>query len=555
MDRTLSLIFLMGYLLREITSQGTLQWTSTFPTGYQLLSGDNIRMPLDGYVNLPGASFQTATAATTAMQIQSRLSLQQTVDLQESSMQNCNLAISYNDMFYMVCDNYYFYIIRYTVPFVKNSLSVRMYPMDASGIGIGQGTQSCTQIRICTITGYAYVLCRKITDANEDVVLYRTPNGYSYTGTATGNMYYKGCQNTGWVKGDLRLGYANSYNSLQYTAAIYSATIPVGQPPLTALNILLCRGDFTVINSWSNQVLKYNLKTVVSDPFLIGMIKSIAIYQGEAHAVFVSNENPPGNYSIALLPLYISAYASAIFREPNFITTYYNYSTTMNTHKILMNPVIGSYINSGMYLVDSSKLYYNTILARRDYVPYFYTISKIGNITYRLDCGLDSMTGTQEVVPYMMFPNDNNPSTSNSRITVVYRYLSNNTLYDYAFVISNTFDFICARPSGFGEGYAQHGFIHGYPPNSFYSSITNSIMSMYDINTLSYLRMKAEAVTGRYSIPVSASIGSKNQVSPQLFSYDVFARLADITGTSLPTTTVTTYPGYKLLLPFTAASF
>jgi hypothetical protein len=140
MDRTLSLIFLMGYLLREITSQGTLQWTSTFPTGYQLLSGDTIRIPLDGYVNLPGASFQTATAATTAMQILGRLSLQQTVDMQETTMQNCNLALGYNDMVYMVCDNYYFYIIRYAVPFVKNALSVRMYPMDASGIGIGQGT-------------------------------------------------------------------------------------------------------------------------------------------------------------------------------------------------------------------------------------------------------------------------------------------------------------------------------------------------------------------------------------------------------------------------------
>jgi hypothetical protein len=399
------------------------------------------------------------------------------------------------------------------------------------------------------------VLCRKITDANEDVVLYRTPNGYSYTGTATGSMYYKGCQNTGWVKGDLRLGYANSYYSPQYTAVIYSATIPLGQPPLTALNMLLCRGDFTTSTGWSNAVTKYNLQTLVNDPFLIGTIRTIAIYQGEDHIVFVSNENPPGNYSIALVPLYISAYAYSMSRQSNFITTYYNYSTTMNTHKTLMIPTIGSYINSGIYLVDSSKLYYNTILAQRDIVPYFYTISKIGNSTYRLDCGLDSMTGTQEVVPYMMFHNDNSVASSNSRITVVYRYLGNNTLFDYAFVISNTFDFICARPSGFAEGYAQHGFIHGYPPNSYYSSIKNSIMSMYDINTMSYLRVKAEAAAGRYSIPVSASTGGKNQVSPQLFSYDVFASLADITGTSLPTTTVTTYPGYKLLLPFTAPHF
>jgi len=250
-----------------VYAQSSVQWTAPLPSGYQLLPGDTIKIPLDTIINSPGATFQTASAATTATQISSRMSVQMTMTYTVAGLQRCNLISYYTPTaFYVLCDNRYLFWLSYAANTYSLLTSART---ELSATGVLPANQVCTEME--QSAGRVYVFCSDSSNPNSDIYVYQCP---PYGVPFLASAQYSICPNAGHLKGLIRAWPYVSPTSV-FVAVLYSVTPPIVSNATDQLNFIVCRIPNPATNGVINSAIKTNLATLTQDTTLSGSIRNL----------------------------------------------------------------------------------------------------------------------------------------------------------------------------------------------------------------------------------------------------------------------------------------
>ena len=549
------------FVLWTESSQQTLSWTAPFPSGYQLLPGDVIKVPLEPFLNTVGTGFRTRDATTTQMQISSRIALTKSILANQPEVTNCNYSVnathygySSNHLIYLLCDNKYLVKIWLNPTTLDPVALPQIARLESLVSELDFNKQVCTDlVHKYNYYGRVYVVCHDPTKTSQNVVIYETSDPNGIYPAVLNRMI---CPQNGYLTGDIKFIMLPNYSSYFYHT-FYSASIPTDPTSTAGLKLMNCRSNNYYWYNYASQtgyVETGNLAVSSMDANLYGVIIGAYFNAPNGYTLFLIGQKNSTSKHIALSLININTYGS--FSTQQALTTYWNFTSVAGFDPYKAKTTIWASKPSLVSVFDRTSMYNSIVLFNTATTPYYATVTELNNSTSSLDCGASGLPSTEESWPYRIFTWGNTYSEAGIRILIEYRTLAPVPIFKEFAYFEWPNNLYCSRLSNIYDSQAQNAMIGGLLNNKpFAWTVKNNAVNVYTFMATTFLTHTAESTPGTYSIPVTAYIPGRTDSPTAMFTYTVLSSTTSVSSFFLPLKTYRLYPNTTLLLPLSSLNF
>lgn len=519
------------WLAGLVLGQKTLSWTGSLPSGYQLINGDVIRLPLDDYLSLNGATIQTNDLL--GRQIIHKMVMKKQQDINQAmSTITCKYSYATQNYVLLICMKTF--LIKVDINFnamtILGSSKTSLQATDLS-----QSNQECSDIFL--EGGFAYIPCFDQSSPTTNIFLFEVPLSTMPT-TARVNT----CVNTIGLRGAVRLAKV-SFGASNWQFAMWDASITT--PTAGTMNFVTCKMSPTGTNTQSMFAGTYNLCTLIGNSTMQGVIKHIQGLQNTDLLYAVSLEDT-GFKGIMLGVLSVEQNVGVLTNNTNYNYTYYSTQALTDSQPHLMS-FVSPALNS-LVAVDKTNLYSWTISNVKTSTPS--TIKIMSNWTTAFDCGLLSSAGV-----YIGKVSNIGGALEDfsTRLSVEYRYKSGNELKEVAIHYNNT-KYGCSRSPGYTDGFMQTFNVLG--PYTAVSSKEDKL-TFYRTNPDLQLNVPINTTSTtpqNTSIQITALMEGYTS-SSITFTYAAVSEASNYAQTTLSVPLVKSYSDTKFILPTSPINF
>jgi len=526
--------FCFCWLAQVIYSQSKVKWLADLPTGHILSKGDILKIPLDDYVDMKGAQFDTDNALTRPFIEQN---LRQLGDLALDSYIepiNCgNLLVDGNDA-YLICSSRYVVKVSMDTA-LRKAVSVQSEMLVTSVIN--QGNQKCFDVFIYDKT--LYINCwDKV--AKGKAVIHMVNFGPSSVTRRTNEC------NTPFTTGDsLRMNrlLSSTINPSELTIGLFVGT---GATADTTPRFVRCRLSLT-----SNETVGFGAYTVDINNILIDssqvLVKSVnSISPTEVLITMSYNVNNYKELRFAVFNMDVNG----MFSKSKFnVKGWYPGSlpATFDPAKLSVDvdiTSIGTYVTAA----DMKQVYRFTLTYQKINITNHWIDAGATSITLA-ECGFSQASNLYigKVTTLSRHP----LQPGQDRTFIEYRSTSTQDLFSYA-VIFNGGKYACSTSSGVLDGSVYSvGMLN---INTVLVSQNNKI-TFLRLQRDSFIKVKTDALTsGAIEINIDAKLPNYSNERRTL-KFTLTDTSKDWNKFDLPTKTMTAFSDSKVELPVASADF
>ena len=523
------LLVALTTLCADVFAQKTLVWMMNPPTNYVLSMGDQIKVPLEDYVNYKGAEFVVNSSQTSF--VVRNVNATTSLDLnQGSDVRDCSLMTQISNIMYMVCQDKFF--VSVTIDHKLQTKTAFNYTKLKSTL-LNENNQKCSDMYFDN--GIAYVCCTD--DVAGNIVFFMVN---------TANLQIKGTRCQQSVSYTYPRVVPLPFSAGKNFVAIFEAT------PTNAIqgntSFSTCTLDiFNTFNDTSSTASVTNLASLYSSVTMNHTIRGISLISSSEVLFVLSNQSDPAISTVQFMVANIDtngAFASSLFTlgswNPGSMMTFLPSQFGVG----IENTQTGNLVS----LADLTMLYVLNITFDRTNATQF--VVNVGQPSYTpLDCGkqADALPSfVSKVTTYTR----NAILPEEDRKLIEYRSTTSGALTDFAVVFTQS-KYGCSKASAIG-----------IPLKSAMMASPSMVVAnggtrlyYFSIQPSSYLQFNTSALTpGTYNLGISALLpGFTSATTP--FSFMLIANSSDYSMVNLSTKTWNIFAGSKTILPLSSSSF
>jgi len=551
----------LALLVSSVLSEA-IRWTTPLPVGYSMLAGDLVKIPIDDFVNLKGATFYISPIMTPNPLINKIQPVAKDVDITnlatapQGTMSKCGLSFRVNDKIYLLCSSRWLY--RLNLNFKSYSMAGAHDLLELNNPNFNVGDQFCSDM--FENSGKLFVLCINKKSTTSHLYFYMID---TLASVWTNQVVYTTCETSGHV-----LGYpvmamvpftTTSTSGLNYGFVVYDQTPPQTiPPPKSSLNFARCIPSNN-LNGTNHYKDLLNAQDLSGNSSLTGSIRYVQ-YLTSSELMYMVGQDTGGATPIRQLAMGVFAIDSnGVISRSTMLPglAFWGNSTIDSFSPVSIIGYTWAINSNSVVVIDNNNLYYLPFQVNRGVAPNVITFLGDSWIV-PFDCGgSDGLPTTTVIFPAHVSHQGLNINQYDSRLLVEFRI--NNADYDVRDfrVHFNSTKYGCSKASGYGDVNTQNSAT--LIDSNIAISFKANYATFFTLNQDTLLSFKVVVdgsnPAGNRSLSLTANVITSSPTPVGYLNYSIFAKAEDINEIRTGLTSFKTYSGGKLSLPLPRSSF